>query len=113
METVWKYAIAAGIIGLIPLSVIILIPLEIVMIYHLSVVNRRPFNLAELSIIWAILLFVGGFAHGVVGAVFVFFGPVGWIVKAGFAFGFVLAFGGLVNWYYNMENQKEGRLPVG
>jgi hypothetical protein len=113
METVLKYAIAAGIIGLIPFSVIVLIPLEIIMIYHLSVINRRPFNLGELSVIWIVLLFVSGFGHGAVEAIFVFLGPIGWVAKAAFAFCFVVAFGGLVNWYYGMENKKQGSSQLG
>ena len=106
MTIVLGYAIAAGMIGLIPLSFIPLILMEIVMVYHLSVVNRRPFSLGELGVIWTILLFTSGFLSGVVGTVFDLLGPVGWIAKGGIAFAFVLAFGSLVNWYYRSENRK-------
>jgi len=107
MGVVFVYAVVAGVVGLIPFSIIILIPLEIAMVYHLSVTNRRPFNLVELGVIWAILLTAGGFLQAVVGSIFVWAGPVGWIAKAIFAFIFVLSFGGIVNWYYEMENRKQ------
>ena len=102
-----KYAIAAAVIGLIPMSFPFLMVLEVVMVYHLSVVNKRPFNLAELSVIWIILLFVSGFFHGIVEVIFVFLGPLGWVAKAAIAFGFVAGFGHLVNWYYETENKKQ------
>jgi hypothetical protein len=107
MATVVMYAIAAGFIGLIPFSYFILMPLEVVMVYHLSVINKRPFNLAELSVIWIILFAISTFLHGIVGTIFDLLGPIGWILKAGIAFVFVLGFGGLVNWYYQMENKKQ------
>lgn len=107
MNTVVKYAIAAGVIGLIPLSILLLLVLEVIMVYHLSVINRRPFSLLELSVIWAILVAAGGILQGVVGTIFDLAGPIGWVAKAVIAFVFVLCFGGLVNRYYEMENKKQ------
>lgn len=107
MSTVIKYAIAATIIGLIPFSAIFLMVLEVAMVYHLSVVNKRPFSLGELGIIWSILLVLSGVVHGIVGTIFDVFGPLGWVAKAVIAFVFVMIFGGLVNWYYEAENRKQ------
>lgn len=112
MPMVFAYAIAAGVIGFIPLSVFILIPLEIAMVYHLSVRNRRPFSLGELGLIWTLLITVGGVLQAVVGSIFVWAGPVGWLAKSFFAFGFVLVFGGAVNWYYETENKSTPRAEV-
>lgn len=106
MELVMKYAVAGGFIGLIPLSVVILVPMEIAMVYHLSVVNKRPFHLGELAIIWAILLVLSSILHGIAGTMMDLLGPVGWLAKGIVAFVFIAIFGGLVNWYYQMENKK-------
>jgi hypothetical protein len=106
MELVTKYAFAAGIIGLFPLSVVILIPMEIAMVYHLSVVNKRQFRIGELLTICTILLFLSGILHGIAGTIMDMFGPIGWLAKGIVAFVFVVLFGGLVNWYYQMENKK-------
>ena|ERR1700689_1216247 len=108
MSTVWKYAIAAGFIGLLPLSFLILMPLEVVMVFHLSTINKRPFSPGELSVILGILLIASSFFKFVVATIFVVLGgPIAWIAKAVLAFAFVLAFGGLVNRYYEMENCKQ------
>ena len=107
MGTVIVYAIVAGLLGVIPGSIILLIPLEIGMVYHLSITNRRPFSLGELSLIWGALVVVGGVLQLVVGLIFVLTGPIGWLAKAVFAFVFVMVFGGLVNWYYETENKKQ------
>ena len=107
MELVIKYALAAAVIGFIPGSIIILLPLEIAMVYHLSKWHSRPFQLGELSVIWSILLFVSGVLYTIVGAIFVWFGPAGWVAKGLFAGVFVLAFGGLVDWYYKTERRKQ------
>jgi hypothetical protein len=109
MELVGKYALAAAVIGFIPGSWIILMPLEIVMIYHLSVWNRRPFQLGELGLIGTVLLFVSGFFYAIVGSIFIWFGPAGWFAKGLFAGLFVLSFGALVDWYYKSENRKQAR----
>lgn len=107
MGAVFAYAVVAGIVGFIPGSILILIPLEIGMVYHLSIINKRPFSIGELSIIWTILLTAGGLLQLAVGTIFTWLGPLGWLAKGGFAFVFVLSFGGLVNWYYETENRKQ------
>jgi hypothetical protein len=108
MSVVWMYAIAAGIIGLLPASSFVLIPLEAVMVYHLSTINKRPFSLGELAVIWAIVCGVSTALGGFIGTIFVVMGgPIGWIAKAGVAFAFVLGFGVLVNWYFQTENKKQ------
>ncbi|SRR6266446_7424613 len=99
MQLVMKYAIACAIVGLIPFSFPLLMLIEVALVYHLSCEHRRPFNIAELGIIWSILLFVSFVLHGIVGTIFDFLGPAGWIAKAGIAFGFVLGFGALVDGY--------------
>jgi hypothetical protein len=106
MSTVVKFALAAAVIGLFPFSIVFLLVLEVVMVYRLSVINKRPFNLGEMAVIWAILLAIGGFLQGVIGTIFDFAGPVGWVAKGVIAFLFVLLFGYLVNWYYETENKK-------
>lgn len=107
MGVVITYAIAAGIFGFIPGSIFILIPLELIMVYHLSVTNKRPFSLGEMSLLWGALLTVGTFLQVAVGSVFVWFGPAGWLAKGAFAFLFVLGFGWLINAYYEGENRKQ------
>ena len=107
MSLVWKYAILAGLIGFIPLSLILLIFLEAGMVYHLSVFNRRPFHLGELITILGLLLTLGALLQAFVGMIFVWGGPLGWLAKGGFAFAFVLCFGGLVNKYYEAEGRKQ------
>lgn len=107
MSTVWKYALGGAVIGLIPFSSLFLILLEVVMVYHLSVIHKRPFSLGELGVIWGILLVFSGILHVVVGTIFDFMGPFGWFAKAILALVFILCFGGLVNWYYDMENKKQ------
>ncbi|HTV66567.1 MAG TPA: hypothetical protein VMD98_13240 [Bryocella sp.] len=109
MELVGKYALAAAVIGFIPGSVLILLPLEVAMVYHLSTWNRRPFQLGELSLIWSVLLFVSGVLYTIVGSIFLWFGPAGWLAKGLFAGLFVLSFGALVDWYYKSENRKQSR----
>lgn len=106
MDLVKKYAIACGLIGLIPFSFPLLMIIEVVLVYKLSIKHRRPFSIAELGIIWSILGVVSFILHGIVGTIFDFLGPVGWIAKGAFAFGFVMGFGALVDWYYRTENAK-------
>ena len=107
MSTIWKYALAGAVIGLIPFSFVFLILLEVGMVYHLSIINKRPFSIGELGVIWGILLVASGTLQGVIGTIFDFGGPVGWVAKAILALVFILCFGGLVNWYYEMENKKQ------
>jgi len=110
MELVKKYAIACGLIGLLPLSGFILMIIECVMVYHLSVQYRRPFNAGELLVIWAILGFVSFILFVIVGGIFDVATPfIGWVAKAAFAFGFVMLFGKLVCSYYETENAKISR----
>lgn len=107
MALVKKYAIACAIIGLLPLSGFILMIIECVMVYHLSVQYRRPFNAGELIVIWGILGFISFILFVVVGGIFDVSVPLlGWIVKAAFAFGFVMLFGKLMCSYYETENAK-------
>jgi hypothetical protein len=81
--------------------------IEVVLVYRLSVEHKRPFSIGELGIIWSILGVVSFILHGIVGTIFDFFGPLGWIAKGAFAFGFVMGFGSLVDWYYRTENAKQ------
>jgi hypothetical protein len=106
MTLVWRYALVAGLIGFIPLSLIPLLFLEAAMVYHLSVFNRRSFHLGELITIIGILITLGGLLQGFVGMIFTVGGPPGWVAKGGFAFAFVLGFGFLVNKYYESEGGK-------
>lgn len=110
MRIVKGYAIACAIVGLLPLSGAILMIIEAVMVYHLSVENKRPFNIAELIFIWGVLEVVSFILFVVVGGIFDVAAPFfGWIAKAGFAFGFVMLFGRLIDSYYRTENAKISR----
>jgi hypothetical protein len=107
MALVWKYALVAGLVGFIPLSLILLLLLEAGMVYHLSVFNKRSFHLGELITIIGTLFTLGTLLQGFVGMIFNWVGPLGWLVKGGFAFVFVLCFGSLVNKYYAAESGKQ------
>jgi hypothetical protein len=106
MKLVWRYAFVAGLIGFIPLSLILLLLLEAGMVYHLSLFNKRSFHLGELITILGTLLTLGTLLQAFVGMIFNLGGPLGWIAKGGFAFLFVLCFGSLVNKYYEAESSK-------
>jgi hypothetical protein len=99
MKIVLMYGIVAAFIGLLPGSSPFLLLLEVAMVYHLSFVNKRPFSLVELGIIWTILIGIGGALQVLVGELLFFAKPV-------IAFMFVICFGWLVNKYYQMENQR-------
>lgn len=80
--------------------------LEGVLVYRLSVEHNRPFSIAEMGAIWAILLTLCGFLQFAVGMAFDTFGPIGWFAKAGIAFGFVMVFGTLLDSHF--AKPKEG-----
>lgn len=67
LTLVWRYAFVAGLIGFIPLSLVLLLLLEAGMVYHLSVFNRRSFHLGELITILGTLLTLGTLLQGFVG----------------------------------------------
>ena len=79
------------------------------MVYHLSVEEKRPFNAAELMVIWAILGVVSGILFVIVGGIFDLLGPLAWAAKGVIAYGFVMLFGKLVDSYYRTENAKLAR----
>jgi hypothetical protein len=106
MEIALWYAIACGILGIMPCGSFFLIVLEIVLVYHLSVKHRIPFRLGELGVIWAILV-PASFALKLISEVTLFwFHAPGWIVKGGIAFGFVMGVGWLIDSYYATEKRK-------